>query len=49
LTALISTPAPKPSTSPIALSGLGRANPISAPITSDDAASAPQPSAAATS
>src|SRR5829696_10163894 len=48
LTALISAPAPKPSTSPIARRGHGRANPIRAPTTSDDAASAPQPSAAAT-
>src|SRR5829696_7557381 len=48
LTALISAPAPKPSTSPIALRGHDRASPISAPTASDDAASAPQPSAVPT-
>jgi hypothetical protein len=48
LTALMSAPAPKPSTSPTGWRGQGRASPISAPSTSDDAARAPQPSAAAT-
>ena len=48
LTALISAPAPKPSTSPMNLRGHGRARPSTAPITSDDAATTPQTTAAAT-
>src|SRR5215510_11474357 len=46
LTALISAPAPKESTSPISRFGHGRRRPSSIPSTSDDAASAPQPNAA---
>src|SRR5215212_748669 len=46
LTALISAPAPKASTSPTIRCGRGRASPSSAPMISDDAASAPQPRAA---
>ena len=46
LTALISAPAPNASTAPTSLSGHGRAMPRSAPMTSDDALSAPQPRAA---
>ena len=41
-TELTSAPAPKASTRPTHLSGHLRASPSSAPITSDDAASAPQ-------
>src|SRR5690349_1767568 len=40
-TALISAPAPNASTSPTSRSGHGRTSPTSAPITSDDAATAP--------
>src|SRR4051794_23277135 len=47
LTALMSAPAPKASTSPTALPGHCRARPNSAPMTSDDAASAPHPNAVA--
>src|SRR3954451_2424055 len=47
LTALMSAPAPKASTSPTHALGHGRARPNSAPMTSDDAASAPHPSAVA--
>ena len=48
LTALMSAPAPKASTSPTCRSDHGRAKASSAPITSDPAASEPQPSAAST-
>src|SRR3954453_21435673 len=46
LTALISAPAPNARTMPTARSDHGRARPSSAPRTSEDAASAPHPSAA---
>src|SRR5688500_6371712 len=46
LTALINAPAPKASTTPIMRSGHERARPSTAPATSDEAARAPQPSAA---
>src|SRR3954464_11650525 len=49
LTALMSAPAPNASTSPISRGDQGLANPSSAPMTSDDAASTPHPSAAFTS
>src|SRR4051812_1282211 len=49
LTALISAPAPKASTSPMSRPGHGRADPRSPPMTRDDAASAPHASAAAIS
>lgn len=48
LTALIRAPAPKASTSPTRRSCQGLAVPSSAPMTSDEAASAPHPSAAVT-
>src|SRR3954470_9015219 len=49
LTALIRAPAPKASTSPMRRPGHGCAEPRSPPMTRDDAASAPHPSAAAIS
>src|SRR3954469_3835087 len=48
LTALISAPAPKASTDPISRGDHSRTRPSTAPMTSDDAASAPQPSASPT-
>ena len=48
LTALMSAPAPNASTSPTSRSGHVRASPSSIPITSDEAATAPQRIAAPT-
>src|SRR4051794_5753006 len=48
LTALSNAPAPKPSTSPTRRLGQGRARPIRAPSTRDEAATDPHPSAAPT-
>jgi hypothetical protein len=48
LTALINAPAPKAKTSPTRRDGHGRNSPRNAPITSEDAASTPQPTAAVT-
>ena len=46
-TALISTPAPKPMISPIVRKPIRKRSAMSAPITSEEAASSPQPKAAA--
>lgn len=48
LTALIRAPAPKASTSPTRRDGHGLSMPSSAPMTSEDAASAPHPTAPVT-